>query len=573
MRLRLSPRTVAGALAATTLLTSACTGSLDAGPTWGGRGPGVDPESTEPEVERGATPIRALGEVELENVLEDVMPVLGRQDLTIPASRVAHRYSTFAGGQSVTSATLQLAEGSLTRTASAIASSDAAVGCSVDAEGRACVEAFARRALPRLYRRELAETDVRALGDLYDAQRASDDPRTALTTTIAAMLLSPRFLYAWSDAAGRDGTGRSVDARTRLSGFEVAERLSFFLWASSPDEALLDAAARGDLDSDAGVRREATRMMDDLRFDRFLVTFFDQWLGLEDVERVTKDPSRIPEWHDGLGAQMGQEAHRFVIHWAREDGSLDGLFTSRDRFLTPELATFVALPHLGSEDGSARAAEDPRQASGIFTLAAFQAMHSRPSSRFGPTLRGHWMRTRLLCGVIGSPPPDALMRAPTEDPTAQTRSWHEQLIANPGCGACHGQMDRLGFAMEHFDGAGRFRTMEQGRAVDPSAEVIGSGDRVLDGEYESITDLAAALAGSPVVADCLAQHLTEYALGTDQSRAGVAGTASRRSIAIPLVARDLLGGGLDAAVLTLVTSEAFVTAPVEERTADEGESR
>lgn len=522
----------------------------------------------EPAVERGATPIRALGEVELENVLEDVVPVLGRQELTIPASRIAHRYSTFAGGQSVTSATLQLAEGSLTRVAGAIAASDAALGCSVDVEGRGCVEAFARRALPRLYRRALDERDVTALGDLYDAQRASDDPRTALTTTLAAMLLSPRFLYAWTDASSR-----RADARTRLSGFEIAERLSFLLWASSPDDALLDAAARGDLATDAGVRAEATRMMEDPRFDRFLVTFFDQWLGLEDIERVTKDPSRIPEWHEGLGPQMADEAHRFVIHWGREDGSLDGLFTSRDRFLTHDLATFLAVPHLGSEDGSAREAIDPRQASGIFTLSAFQASHSRPSSRFGPTLRGHWMRTRLLCGVIGSPPPDALMRAPTEDPSAQTRAWHEQLIANPGCGACHSQMDRLGLSLEHFDGAGRFRTSEAGLAVDPSAEVIGSGDRMLDGEYDSITDLAASLAGSPVVADCMAQHLTEYALGTDQSRAGVAGTASRRSVAIPLVAGELLRSGLDAALLTLVTSEAFVTAPAEGASSEEGASR
>ncbi|MBN8616061.1 MAG: DUF1592 domain-containing protein [Deltaproteobacteria bacterium] len=563
--MRWQPRSRSSLLASSVIATcttlSGCTGTLDAGPAWGRGSNSSGP--TEPEVEQGTTPLRALGERELENVLADALPTLARQDLTIPTARVAHRYSTFAGGQAVTATTLQLTEGSLTRAASAIAADDTTMGCSVEVEGRACVEAFARRALPRLYRRDATEADVRALGEIFEAQRASDDARTALTTTLAATLLSPRFLYAWSDASGR-----AVDGRSRLSGFELAERLSFLLWSSSPDDALLDAARTGALSTDTGVRVEATRMMADPRFDRFLVTFFDQWLGLEDVERATKDPTRIPEWHEGLGAQMAEEAHRFVIHWGREDGSLDGLFTSRERFLTPELASFLAVPALGSEDGSARTADDPRTASGIFTLSAFLVMHSRPSSRFGPTLRGHWMRTRLLCGVIGSPPPDALMRAPTEDPAEQTRAWHEQLIANPGCGACHRQMDRLGFSMEHFDGAGRFRTSEVGHAVDSSAEVIGSGDALLDGEYASIIELAGALAGSPVVADCLAQHLTEYALGTDQSRATVAGTVSRRSIAIPLVARDLLGGGLRAALMTLVTSEAFVTAP-----ADEGDRR
>ncbi len=364
--------------------------------------------------------------------------------------------------------------------------------------------------------------------------------------------MSPYFLYAWNaDAVAASGT-----TRTRLSGFEVSERLALLLWQSVPDQALLASARAGRLDNEAGIRAEAERMMADPRFERFVLGFVREWLGVDHVDTLSRD---IPEWSDSLRPEMEHEVERFVGDWLEHDRSMSGLFTSRRRFLSPQLAAFVQLPALASETGRGVEATDAEQASGIFTLTAFTAAHAMPSMRFGPTKRGHWIRTHLLCGVIGSPPPDALERAPEVRASESTRDWHERLMENAYCGGCHSRMDNMGFSLEHFDGAGRFRMTESGRAINTSAMVGGSQDAMLDGAYDSISDLAQGFAGSPVVAECMAQHLTEYALGTDQSKATLRGTESRRSIAIRPVSQALLTQDFTAAMLELVTSDAFLT--------------
>lgn len=522
-----------------------CTGRIDTG---------ASSDRDLPRVERGTVPMRALTERELANALSDLFPDVTIPPLTVPAAAGRDRYTTFAASQVVTSATLNVIEGSAERAATAIVDGGG-LGCAPESEGRACLEAFASRVLPLLQRRAVSASDVTRFGDLFETLRRDDDARTSAILVVEAALFSPATLYLWVDARER-----APGERRRLSGHELAERLSFALWASVPDPALLTSARNGRLDEPDGLEGEARRMMNDPRFDRFVVGFLTEWLGITEIDHVTKDRERIAEWEDDLGPEMRAEAEAFFRHWGRRDGTLSGLFGSRRRFASPRLAAFLGIPELGSEDGDGVLASDPEQASGIFTLSAFLAAHSRPSSRFGPTLRGHWMRTRLMCGVIGTPPVTALMRAPTEDLSLPTRAWHEALMENDGCASCHGKMDGLGFSLEHFDGAGRFRELDARVPVDASATVVGSGDRHLDGDYASIVELAPALAASGRITDCVAQHLAEYVLGTDQSRAGVAGVASSRSIAIRDVADALETADLREALAVLLTSEAFTTA-------------
>lgn len=526
-----------------------CTGALDAGIGGGDR---------QPPMERGSVPLRALRPDEINNALDDVFGEGERREVDFPVARVPDRYTTFAAAQVVSPASLGIIEARLGEVASYLARSPTAIGCSVDVEGRVCVEAFSRRVLSRLYRRDATDADIQRVGQLFESRRAEEDATSALATTLHAMLMSPYFLYAWN----ADAVAAAGATRTRLAGFEVSERLALLLWQSVPDARLLEAARTGRLDSATGIRIEASRMMRDARFERFVLGFMREWLGVDHVSTLSRE---IPEWSDSLRPEMEHEVERFVGDWLENDGSMSGLFTSRRRFLSPSLAAFVQLPTLASETGRGVEASDPEHASGIFTLTAFTAAHAMPSMRFGPTKRGHWIRTHLLCGVIGSPPPTALADAPEVHAGESTRQWHERLMENSYCGGCHSRMDNMGFSLEHYDGAGRFRMTDSGHAINTSARVGESQDVMLDGAYDSISGMAQGFAGSPVVADCMAQHLTEYALGTDQSRATLLGTVPRRSIAIRPVSQALLTQDFTTAMLELVTSDAFLTTARETR--------
>lgn len=532
-------------------LAVGCMGRIGSGEDGAGTGgpddPDLDPDA---QIESGELPIRMLTAAEIRYVLGDLFPDKDFTDVALGPKRPEGKYSTYAELQAVSSVSHQNMENVLGGVADRAVGEDAHgfLGCDPDAD-QACVEAFLRDFGPRVFRRAFDDEEVTRFETLYRALRGQGDVRSATTGVLQALLLSPYFLYHFHDAP--DGVA-DASGRVRLRGEEIATRLSFLLWSSGPDDLLRDAVTSGELDTDEGVRAQAERMMKDPRFARFAEAFVLEWLEVDHVAELGKDATRIPEWSGDIAHDMLEEATRYAIDWGTSDApTLAALLTSNDRFLNARLATFLGVEADVGEGFEETTVADRTKASGVFTLGSFLASHTTITGKFGPVYRGKWLRKRLMCGVIGSPPPDALTKAPKEESVTTTREYHEKLVEMPVCGGCHSNMDAMAFALESFDGAGRFRTTENGVMVDTSATVSLSGDAELDGNYANVAELADAYAASQVTHDCFGQNLTEYAFGrlvtpsTDRVQRDV-GAA-------------LASGGLRDAMLALVTSAPFVT--------------
>jgi hypothetical protein len=325
----------------------------------------------------------------------------------------------------------------------------------------ACARTILRSLARRAFRRPVADADVEPLYAFYQKGRAAADFDAGVQAAIEAMLVSPEFLFR----VERDAAGASADAHT-VSDVELASRLSFFLWSSIPDASLLDAAERGRLRDPLTLERQVRRMLDDPRADALVSNFAGQWLQLRNVDTVRPDPGIFP-FDEALRQAFVTETSLFVSSIFREDRSLLDLLSADYTFVNQRLAEHYGMPRVyGSQFRRVAVTDENRR--GLLGQGSVLTVTSYPN-RTSVVQRGKW----ILETLIGSPPPPPPPEVPELKPIAngKTLSMREQMQvhrSNAICAACHARMDPIGFALENYDGVGRWRAQDADAAIDAS---------------------------------------------------------------------------------------------------------
>ena len=333
---------------------------------------------------------------------------------------------------------------------------------------RKIVTTLARHA----FRRPVAERDVDPLLKLYRAGRTGADFDSGIQLALEGLLVSPSFLLR----VERDTAGVAPGTPYRIDDLELASRLSFFLWASLPDDELIDLAVRRQLRTPRVLEQQVRRMVADRRSLAFLQNFAGQWLQLRNIRQMEPDPRVYPEFDESLRDAFATETQMFLESQMREDRSLVELLTADYTFVNERLAKFYGIPDVfGSHFRRVRLSDPNRRGllgqGSILTLTSY-------STRTSPVVRGKY----LLENIVGAPPPPPPPNVPPLSDTGKGNqapmSMRERMEAhrrNPVCAACHTRMDPLGFALENFDGIGKFRTHEAANLPVNASGVLPDG--------------------------------------------------------------------------------------------------
>ncbi len=407
------------------------------------------------------------------------------------------------------------------------------MGC---AESDACVEGFIRDYGLLLYRRPLTDEQITLYRALWSATRAEGTLGDAVRLTITAMLQAPDFLYRLENGQPGDD-----DDLRLLDGYELASRLSFFLWKSGPDKALLAAAESGELDTDVGLEAEARRLLADERADYTILRFHSAWLGIDVLETQLVDATAFPEF-EALRGDMQAETEQFILHLFRnDDARIEKLFSADYSFASPALASFYG-DGVTSVGADGRLALDPKQRMGVLTQASFLTAHARTPSR-AAIYRGKSILVDVLCKQLVLP--EDVNTAIDFDPTEPARQQIEQATSSAGCKGCHAMINPLGFLFENYDGIGKWRTMEGEHPIDASGEVTGTD---VDGKLVGATALAEKLAESDEVAQCLSRQWLRFALSRQDT------ALDNESVEL---ASDAAEGDMRELMVALTLSDAF----------------
>ena len=296
----------------------------------------------------------------------------------------------------------------------------------------------------------------------------------------------------------------------RVTDLELAARLSYFLWSSTPDELLLDLAEAGELSQPETLEAQVRRMLDDSRSEALTDNFAGQWLYIRAVQDAAPDGATWPDFDAELRDSLQEEMRLFFESIARSDRDVRELLTARESWIDGRLAEHYGLEGFQPPaDGSfVEVAFSGEQRGGLATLGGLMTATSYPL-RTSPTLRGKWLLGHLLCAEPPAPPPGVEGLPQESETEAETlRERLSQHRADPSCAGCHGSMDELGFALEHFDPVGVWREdYGSGLPVD-STGTLPDG-RSFDGALE----MSAVIAEDPRFPTCLTRQLTTYALG------------------------------------------------------------
>jgi Protein of unknown function (DUF1592)/Protein of unknown function (DUF1588)/Protein of unknown function (DUF1595)/Protein of unknown function (DUF1585)/Protein of unknown function (DUF1587) len=375
----------------------------------------------------------------------------------------------------------------------------------------ACVAAFLKDFGLRIYRRPLQADETSRLLAFYASNKQAFDFPTAVRLLLQAMLQSPHFLYR----VETQGTPVSASV-VKVSGYQLASRLSYLLWASAPDLPLLQAAASGALDTPEGVKAEAERMLADARAKQAVGSFFSQWLDFEKISKIGKsDKSAVafPTFTPSLPGLLRQEAELFVGDVFFTGGSLSTLLSGNYTFMNQELAEFYGVSGPSSA-AFEKVLLDPQRRAGVLTQGGFLASHAK-ADQTSPVQRGLFVREQFLCAAPPPPPANVNTTLPPPDPQATTRERLTLHRSAPACAGCHALLDPVGFTFEHFDGVGLWRDTESGKPVDATGELVGTVDA--DGKLDGALELAAKLSQSAQVQQCIAKHWFRFGYGRSEA--------------------------------------------------------
>jgi hypothetical protein len=380
----------------------------------------------------------------------------------------------------------------------------ALVPCDGNADAASCSDKFVRQFGLRAFRRPLSEPEIARYKKLVIASTSFS---AGLAAAVRAFLSSPNFLYR------PEGAQVGANAPARLTVYEVASAISYLFWGSMPDNALFDAAATGQLDTPAGIERQARRLLADPRSRETVGAFAAQWLGVEEILVADKDPSLFPSLTPSLRASMVEETRRFVTNVVFDSShAYSELLRADYTFVNAELASLYGMAGVtGSALQKQKYADGYR--TGLLAQASVLGTYAR-SDQTSPIKRGLFVRRRLLCQDLPPPPAD-VPPVPAVDPSASTRERFRQHTAVAGCASCHRYIDGIGFGFERFDAIGMQRADDNGHPIDSSGDmndVEGIATNT-SASYADIRALADILVASNAANNCLATQYYRFARG------------------------------------------------------------
>ncbi len=372
----------------------------------------------------------------------------------------------------------------------------------------ACATQFIARTGRLLFRRPLTQQELQTqVKDAGESATKLNNFYSGLELSVAAMLVSPQFLFR-QEASEPDPDNAG---QRRLDAYSKASRLSFFLWDTTPDSDLLDAAEKGDLNTDAGMAKQVDRMVKSPRLASGVRSFFSDMLGFDGFASLAKDPQIYPKYGSAVATDAQEQTLRTLADLlVTNNGDYRDIFTTRKTFLTRLLGSVYGVPVTTSTGWEAHEYPEGDPRAGILTEVSFVALHSHPG-RSSPTIRGKALREVFLCQKVPDPPGNvnfALVQD-TKNPAFHTaRARLGAHINQPTCAGCHKIMDPVGLAMENFDSAGGFRSTENDSPIDTKGVIDGM-------EFNDVVGFTKAIHDHPQAPVCLVNRL--YAFGTGRA--------------------------------------------------------
>jgi hypothetical protein len=267
----------------------------------------------------------------------------------------------------------------------------------------------------------------------------------------------------------QDPTVAAAGSNYKLDAYDLASRLSFFLWSSIPDDDLLNAAAVGKLHDPKVLEQQVRRMLADPRSNALIDGFFSQWLSLRDLKNVAPDPAAFPDFDDNLREAFLQETELFLESQLRDDRNVVDLLTADYTFLNERLAQFYGVPNVYGARLRKVTMTDPNRM-GLLGHGSILTVTSY-STRTSPVVRGKWLLSTILGSPPAAPPPNIPALVENGEGGAPPSTVRERMAAHrngPVCASCHRRIDPMGFALENFSAIGRWRTTEFGLPIDAS---------------------------------------------------------------------------------------------------------
>jgi hypothetical protein len=519
---------------------AACTGSISEPEPSDPGDDAVDPAAACDEADPvavGPTPLRRLTRVEYDNTVRDLLGDDARLAREFTPDEAAGGFDANAGA-AVSQLQLEDYYAAAEELAAHAVDDRLDEWLSCDPAATACVRPFLAELGARAFRRPLADDELGTFVELYESGRAAWGAVAAIELALQALLTSPQFLYHVELGEPSPSPAGAV----ALTGYEVASRLSYFLWSSMPDEALFSAAAAGDLATAAGVAQQARRMVDDPRALATIESFHGQWLKLDELEELVKDDELFPAWSPELGAAMRDETLAFVTRVIRDgDAKLATLLTAPFTY-TDDAALAELYGAAGAPDADGRLALDPDERAGLLTQGSFLAGRAH-ATEVSWVHRGKFVRERLLCDPLAPPPPGVEVNMPNDT----------SRVTNPECMGCHLQMDPIGRGFDRYGPIGERRAVDDyGAPVADTGEILDEAGRVdVDGPFTGVVGLASMLAGSGTVRDCVAREWFRFAARRMETADDACSVASLRD------AFAASGGDIRELLVAITTTDAF----------------
>jgi hypothetical protein len=374
------------------------------------------------------------------------------------------------------------------------------------ADSRGCAQRIVASLAAAAYRRPVTATDVAPLMTFYDEGTKQGGFESGVRSALEAVLASPHFLFRAEPLPA----GAKAGQRYALAGADLASRLSFFLWGTAPDSALLASARRGTLGDTAVLRAQVRRMLTDSRSEALASRFAAQWLRLQDIDKVHPDALQYPDFHTQLAESMREETERFFYSIVRENRSILDLFDADYTYVNEALANHYGIPGV-TGDAFRRVQYPDNRRRGLLGHASVLTLTSH-ANRTSPVLRGKWVMEVLM----GTPPPPPPPDVPDLDKTGEAKDGRmlttsERMAmhrANPQCRSCHAYIDPIGLALDNYDVIGRWRIKE-------NDSPLGTKGEFYDGTVvSSPEELRAALRRRPApLLRNFTANLMAYALG------------------------------------------------------------
>ncbi len=461
-------------------------------------------------VDPGPQVIRRLTRREYTNTVRDLLGAAGDPGSVFPPENVVHSFDNEAVSltaspeliEGYTDAAIRLATDAVDNKLATITGCDP-VTAGEDVCAGKFIDSFGKRA----YRRPLTAEDRTILMDMYSQGKASSGFKGGIRVALATMLGSVHFLYRVEFGAAPKA-GQTV---TTLTSWEMATRLSYLIWRTMPDTALMAAAESNKLGTSDEIGAQVTRMLADPRARDTVADFHEQWLRLRGLDGLTKDTKVYPAFKAETPALMKQETLKFVdsVVWDG-DGTLTQLYTAPFTFVNTALATYYGLP-APTGTGFQKVPGDTQGRAGLLTQGGLMSVLAQENQTH-PIRRGAFVRKDLLCQVLQPPPNGVKIEFPPVDKALTGRERFVQHRADPNCAACHTLTDPIGFGLENFDGIGQYRQTENGKMIDVTGEVVGLKG---GGKFNGAAELGALLAKSEEAGDCVALAWFRYGYGRD----------------------------------------------------------